>query len=402
MIPLERKSVRKLFGSRRPLFADSEAQRIVFVYDAVYPWVKGGAERRYHALAKELAARGHDVHWYGMQYWSGPSTTRIDGIAFHGVCKARPLYTESGRRSISQALIFGVSCLRMILSGGLSGAQIVDCCGFPFFSLFSVWLVTRLRGQSMVVTCHEVWGDQYWTEYLGAAGRVGALVERTALRLPRQIIAVSADTRDRLSAEIGVSADVTVVPNGVDLAVIDRIVAAEQLTDVLYVGRLCDFKNVDLLLESLAVLVRTRPDVRCDIVGDGPDRERLESRAAELGLADNVRFWGFLTEADEVYARMKAATVLVLPSTREGFGMVVLEANAAGLPVVVADYPANAAKSLITGRNGVVSKPDPEAFAEALGDFLGDAAGRFHDDCRSVALDHDWAGLTTRWKAALA
>ncbi|MCM3884952.1 glycosyltransferase family 4 protein [Frankia sp. R82] len=393
--------MRRLFGSRRPLFGDSGAQRIVFVYDAVYPWVKGGAERRYHALAKELAGRGHDVHWYGMQYWSGPSTVRIDGIAFHGVCKARPLYTESGRRSISQALIFGAACLRMILSGGLSGAQVVDCCGFPFFSLFSVWLVTRLRGQSMVVTCHEVWGDRYWTEYLGAAGRVGALVERTALRLPRQIIAVSEDTRDRLSAEIGVSAAVTVVPNGVDLAVIDGIAAAEHPIDVLYVGRLCDFKNVDLLLEALAVLVEERPEVRCDIIGDGPDRARLETRAVALGLADNVRFRGFLAESDEVYARMKAATVLVLPSTREGFGMVVIEANAAGVPVVVADYPANAAKHLITGRNGTVSRPDPEAFAAALAEFLG-ADADHHDDCRSVALDHDWAGLTTRWRAALA
>jgi len=377
-------------------------RRFAFVYDAVYPWVKGGAERRYYELARALAAQGHDVHWYGMRYWPGPNTRRIEGILYHGVCRPRPLYTRSGRRSISQAVIFGVGCLRLIVSGGLSGCQVVDCCGFPFFSLFSVRLATFIRRRLMVVTCHEVWGARYWDEYLGPAGRLGALVERAALRGPSRIISVSEHTRRRLATEIGAPGAVTVVPNGVDVALIDRVAPGERTVDVLYVGRLCDFKNVDLLLGALVRLRESFPALRCDVVGDGPERARLERLAASLGLREHVQFAGFLDDGDEVYARMKAARVLVVPSQREGFGMVVLEANAAGIPVIVADYPANAAKDLIGRHNGAVVAPDPESLAVAVETFLRTGADEQRERCRAVAKDHDWAAVARRWEAAVS
>src|SRR5882757_6803010 len=93
-----------------------DAVRVAIVYDAVYPYVKGGAERRYYELARRLAERGHDVHWYGMRYWDGPAVRRMGGITYHGVCRPRPLYTPSGRRSISQALIYGLACLRLLFA----------------------------------------------------------------------------------------------------------------------------------------------------------------------------------------------------------------------------------------------------------------------------------------------
>jgi glycosyltransferase involved in cell wall biosynthesis len=372
------------------------------VYDAVYPWVKGGAERRYYEIATVLAARGHDVHWYGMKYWDGPATVRIDGIMFHGVCAARPLYTSSGRRSISQAIIFGFACLRMVLSGGLSGCQVVDCCGFPFFSLFSVWLVLRVRRHQMVVTCHEVWGERYWREYLGRAGRVGALVERAALRLPQRIISVSEETSRRLVAELNVPAQVTVVPNGVDIAAIERAEEFSVPIDVLYVGRLVDFKNVDLLLEAVRILAGDLPSIRCAVVGDGPERARLETLAADLGLASNVHFVGFLQDINVVYGMMKSASVLVLPSKREGFGIVVLEANAAGLPVVVVDYPDSSAKELIGEANGVVVPPDSAALAVAAGRFMASGPMAFRESCHRAARKHDWTAVTAQWEAAVA
>jgi len=394
--------LRKFFQFDEHPIGDDATRRIAFVYDAVYPWVKGGAERRYYELAAELASRGHDVHWYGMKYWDGPATTRIDGIMFHGVCAPRPLYTRSGRRSISQAVIFGIACLRMVVSGGLSGCQVVDCCGFPFFSLFSVWLVLRVRRHPMVVTCHEVWGERYWREYLGSAGRIGALVERTALRLPHLIIAVSEQTGRRLATELNVPARVKVVSNGVDIAAVEKAEAAAEAIDLLYVGRLVDFKNVDLLLEALALLAQDSPAIRCAIVGDGPERARLEKLAAQLGLADNVIFTGFLEDVGSVYGMMKAASVLVLPSKREGFGIVVLEANAAGLPVVVLDYPDSSAKELITDSNGAVVPPDPAVLAATVGQFVASGPTSFRESCRLVAREHDWSAVTTQWEAAIA
>ena len=61
--------------------------RIAFVYDAVYPWVKGGAEMRIHELGKRLLDRGHEVHIYGIKWWEGEDTFEYEGMILHGVCK---------------------------------------------------------------------------------------------------------------------------------------------------------------------------------------------------------------------------------------------------------------------------------------------------------------------------
>ena len=60
--------------------------KIAFVYDAVYPWIKGGAEKRIYEIGKRLADK-HEVHWYGIRWWDGKETIEHDGIILHGVCE---------------------------------------------------------------------------------------------------------------------------------------------------------------------------------------------------------------------------------------------------------------------------------------------------------------------------
>jgi len=82
--------------------------KIAFIYDAVYPWVKGGAEKRVYELAKRLALRGHEVHWYSIGWWwteQGQKDITMDGIHLHGVSKPIKLYSDS-RRSMKEAIIF--------------------------------------------------------------------------------------------------------------------------------------------------------------------------------------------------------------------------------------------------------------------------------------------------------
>ena len=79
--------------------------KIAYVYDAVYPWVKGGAEKRIYEISRRLAARGHEVHCYGMKYWPGQDDIEAEGVHLHGICPPRPLYCN-GKRSITQAAYF--------------------------------------------------------------------------------------------------------------------------------------------------------------------------------------------------------------------------------------------------------------------------------------------------------
>jgi glycosyltransferase involved in cell wall biosynthesis len=346
--------------------------RVALVYDAVYPFQKGGGERRFHELARQLAADGVQVTLYGMRWWPDRDPVRVvDGVRVYGLCRGRPLYTPSGRRSIPQALVFGLACLKLLWHS----YDVIDCSGFPFFSLISCRLVATLRRKTLISTWHEVWGPAYWREYLGRLGPVGALVERLAVRLPDRIVAVSPGTARRLRRELGYRKPIHLMPNGFDPAAMQRITAGDEPADVVFVGRLIAPKGVDLLIGAVARIAAGGREARCLIIGDGPERDRLEALAASLDVAHLVTFGGALPESADVFAAMKAARVLALPSVREGFGMVALEANACGIPVITVDHPANAAADLVEhGRTGWVVPPTVPALAEAIQQALGESA----------------------------
>ncbi|HEX6939039.1 MAG TPA: glycosyltransferase family 4 protein [Longimicrobiales bacterium] len=151
---------------------------------------------------------------------------------------------------------------------------------------------------------------------------------------------------------------------------------------LLSVSRLMPRKGVDTALDALALLASERPDVVYVVAGDGPERARLERRAAELGLVDRVRFPGAVDEAalPGLYA---AADVFVLPVREErdddeveGFGIVFCEAAAAGLPVVAGDS-GGVADAVRDGETAFLVPPrDPAATAAALARLLDDDALR--------------------------
>ena len=335
--------------------------KIAFIYDAVYPWIKGGAEKRIYQLAKGLADKGHEVHWYGVGWWwpeSGKKDMEMDGIKLHGVCKPMELYGDD-KRSIKEAIYFALMILFKLRAGRY---DIIDCQGFPFFSCFTVGFNSFFGRSTLVLTLHEVWND-YWYEYLGKAGFFGKLTEKLMVRLTGKIITVSRKTKDDLR-RIKPSEKAVVIPNGIDLAEINQIKPAPVKSDIIFVGRLIKEKKADLLIKSLVRVKNTFPDVKCTIIGEGPEKENLKKLSDQSDLKDDINFKGFLEDFPDVIAHMKSSKVLVLPSIREGFGMVVLEANACGLPVVVVDHPMNAAKDLIIpDENGFIADVSEDSLA---------------------------------------
>lgn len=368
--------------------------RIAIVYDAVYPYSLGGGERRFYELAIRLAQAGHEVHWYGMHWWSGPRTMHQDGVTYHAICPKLPLYTRSGRRSIIEALVFGLAAIQLI------GARfdVVDCCGFPYFSTFTARFAVAVRGGQLVSTWHEVWGRDYWISYLGWLGLIGYVVELAAARIPALVIAVSRSTAWRLEAIR--HGDVIVLPNGVDIDAIGAIPPNEYSCDIIYAGRLCDFKDVELLLSAVALLARTRPSLTCRIVGSGPHRSTLEVFALNAGIADQVEFDGPLPD-DQFYAALASSRAFVLPSQREGFGIVVLEANAAGVPVVVAAHPDNQAVELVENGNGLIVAPAAASVAAALEQLLDEPPGTRASACREMARRFDWNSVAAVYETLL-
>jgi glycosyltransferase involved in cell wall biosynthesis len=358
--------------------------KIAYVYDAVYPWVKGGAEKRIFELSRQLASGGHEVHCYGMKWWPGEDDILIGDVHLHGICPPMPLYRK-GKRSIRQAAFFAGRLLSL-----RTDCDVLDCQNFPYLSCFSARLLSRLQGQKFFITWHEVWGD-YWREYLGEKGRAGQAVEWASARLTDRNIAVSKRTqRDLLS--IG-AADAVVVPNGIDWKRIAGIAPSLEQSDVIYAGRLVEHKNVDLLIRAVKMVKSNVPDVRVLIIGDGPELNNLKSLARELQLENNIHFLGFLEDYDDALALMKSSGIFVSPSTREGFGMAALEANACGLPVVTVRHRMNAVMDLVKKDTGLICPPEARALGEAICSMLQEN-GKMSDRCKEAAREYGWDAVS--------
>lgn len=363
--------------------------KIAYVYDAVYPWVTGGIEKRVWELASRLADN-HEVHWYGLHYWDGPPVYERDGVTLYGVASPLELYTE-GRRSITEALYFSAALVRPLRR---QRYDVIHCQEFPYFPCYPCKLYSTVRSSSLFMTWHEIWGD-YWYEYLGRKGVFGKAVERTVAHLPDYHLAVSRRTKRDLEA-LGAS-DVTVVPNGITQSTIEGIDPSAETFDVLFVGRLIKEKNVDMLLRAVSRLTASEHDIRCAILGRGPEYEPLLHLVDELSLSENVEFLEPRETHEEVLRLMKGADVFAFPSRREGFGMTVLEALACGTPVVTINHPQNAARELVTdGKTGVVCDPTPSALADGI------QRGRdtiTPETCVAATQEYEWDTIVSQLEA---
>lgn len=362
--------------------------KIALVYDVLYPYSKGGAERRYYEIGRRLA-QWHEIHLFGMKLWPGKAVIRTEqGTYLHGICEPKPLYV-SGRRSVSQALYFSTYLWPALMR---SEFDLIDCCSTPYFPMFACKLYSRLRGTPLVATWLEYWGDE-WHRYLGRWGSVARIIEKATLHMPDWTAAISEHTKASLIRHGANPERIRVIRLGIDWNTIEASVPSSEASDVIFVGRLIREKKVDQLIRVVKRLTQRRKDVNCFIVGDGPERQRLERLAGELDLLRNVKFWGFVPTSEEVYSLMKASRVLVLPSTREGFGLVVIEANACGLPAITVAAKHNAASALVVeGENGFVCEPTEEAIADKLELLLEDThlRARMTDRSLETARGFDW------------
>ena len=345
--------------------------RIALVYDCLFPNTIGGAERWYRNVAERLDGPQCVTYLTRRQWGEEGPETEFETIA---VSSGGDLYTATGNRSIGAPLRFGWGVFRHLLRHG-KRYDAVHTASFPYFSVLGAWAALRLMRSKapLIVDWHEFWTDGYWHRYLGPLkGRVGATIQALCLRAADFNFTFSRMVEERLNARAYSGPVLRLTGEFVEPAGLGEGEAeAADPPLVVFAGRHIPEKRVLTIPPAIAAARRELPELRCAILGDGPETGALRELVSCLSLEDVVEIRGRV-EAEEVRATIAAASCLLNPSEREGYGLVVVEAAAIGTPTVLVAGPENAATELIEpGVNGFVAdSPAPEEIARLLVDAV--------------------------------
>ena len=364
-----------------------------------YPPLGGGAANATMFLGHALADAGHEVTVLtsGAAGLAALETARgVRVVRLPALRRAR-----HGSNTIEMGAFLACALARAKSVATQSGAQGV----VAFFSLPCgpvAWRLGASLGLPYVVSLRG--GDVPGFDAAVAwVHRLATPLRRTVLRGARAVIANSASLG--ALAERADPIRVQVIPNGVDTELFAPATtpgrAAGGPLRVVFVGRLTAQKNVELLLRELAGLGSA--PARLDIVGDGPERSRLQALASRLGLADRVAWHGW-RDKREIAGIHRDCDCLVNPSRFEGMPNAVLEAMAAGLPVVASDIGGN--NELVRdGDTGYLFPLERDgALGERIARLAGDPARRraMGERAREVAVrSHSWARAAEAYMALL-
>lgn len=360
--------------------------RVLIVSWEYPPVMYGGLGRHVHALADALVEVGQDVVVLSQAPSQAAANSRVSPTAPQVVRAFLPdefpdVYADTA------AFVDGLQ------------ARLVEAAG-PLLSTWRPdvvhghdWVVaeaaTRLAERAacpLVMTVHATESGLYHGNVHSPFSRWRHGVEREMVRRAAASIVCSGAMRDEVVDRLGADpGSVVVVPNGVhpaqwdagradQRAVRNRLGIGEEPLLVL-VGRLEHEKGAQDAIAALAALTERHPDAHLALVGDGARADDLTEQAARAGLADRVHLLGRLDDSS-VAAVLSAADVALVPSRYEPFGLVALEAMAAGTPLVAADV-GGLPDIVEDGVSGVLVPPaEPDALADAVAALLADPARR--------------------------
>lgn len=354
-----------------------------------FPPSKGGVEKCVYELSTRFAKLGHDVTVATSTRGKKPQphSEEIDGVK---VLRFRE------RRHIFEAPIIP----RISLKALTEDYDVIHVHGMsPTITDLSI-LFARMRGKPIVLTYHNDAESQAW----GPIARLAAFVYASLVSFvigTCNVIVSSTRSYAATSVALRRSMDkLRVIPMGVDSIKYENVQPRDSIRatrKLLFVGQLKEYKGVDVLLDAISILKSNGEQVEIDIVGTGPELQKLKQKAQSLGIESNAHFLGNVPDSEllELYSTCDS---LVLPSLnrREAFGIVLLEAMAAGRPVIASNIPG--VNEVATKGGGHLATPnDPHSLALNISNSLSNKSPP--EKLRKVAQDHSWDKMASEYEA---
>ncbi|SFF90447.1 Glycosyltransferase involved in cell wall bisynthesis [Actinoplanes philippinensis] len=328
----------------------------------------GGSEVYVEKIAAELIRRGHRVTLFCAAHSDGPA----DEVTAAGLRVVR----RGGRHTVylQAALLYLIGVLGFGPLSRRHGGRpdvIVDVGnGLPFLS--PLWAFCPV-----IALVHHVHREQWPVVLTPRLARIGWWIESwLAPRVYRhcRYVTVSAATRDEL-AVLGVDPRrVSIIHNGTPEMRPAAPVARTPDPSLVVVGRLVPHKRVEMALDAVAGLAGEFPGLTLTVAGQGWWEDELKEYAVTLGIADRVRFAGFVSD-EEKRVLMSRAWVALTPSLKEGWGLTIVEAGAVGTPNIAFRGAGGVEESLVDGKTGLLAD-DPADFIAKVRSLLADDALR--------------------------
>lgn len=371
--------------------------RVLMVSDVYFPRVNG-VSTSIETFRRSLLAQGVGVKLVVPRYGDEAEEQGIIRVAGRPV-PGDPEDRLVGWRSMHRAVL----------------AEAADCdlihVQTPFVAHYAGLKAGRALGLPVVATYHTLFEEylQHYAPFLPADWLRG-LARRVSRRQCNALDAVvvpSTAMRERLES-YGVTSPLHVLPTGIPLAQFAggngldfrrRHGIPEDRPLALFVGRVAHEKNIGFLLEAMVHARKLRPDLLLMIAGEGPAMGNLQKQAATLDLTGSVRFVGYLDRRQGLPDCYAAADVFVFASRTETQGLVLLEAMAAGLPVIALSEMGTT--DILAPGRGAFSPPcDSEAFGQMLGHFIDHPAAWRHLGDEAPIYAQEWSDAAMAWRLA--
>lgn len=347
--------------------------------DTKHVWA-GGAEVYIHEIAKQLIKKNHKVTVFCGNDLNNPSNEVIDGVQ---VVRKGGFYTV-----YLWAFLYYTFKLR-----GKFDVVIDSENGIPFFTPLYV-------KEPVIGLIHHIHQD-FFKKYppkQKVAAAIATFVEAKLMPLVyknSKLITVSESSKTSMEAlGMGKKHGIDIVNPGVELDAFKRTKKTVEPT-ILYLGRLKEYKSIDVVIKAMEHVNKTHPTAKLKIAGFGEARGKLEELTSEMGLTHTVEFLGKVTEEEKVEL-MGQSWVFTYPSSHEGWGIAVIEANACGTPVVAANVP-GLKESVSNPHTGyLVDFGSVESFAEKFCELISDTKLRknLEKHCLVWAEGYTWEKST--------